>query len=129
VRYLSPEWLAAAADAVAHDTTLRRLAAEVDLTYEMTVADGPEGTVCWHVTIRPDDVRLTPGPADRADLRFTTSWDVACAIARGEQAAATAFIDGHLRVGGDLSLLLHHQRRLSAVDDTLADLRPHTTWE
>lgn len=129
MRYLSPEWLAAAADAVAHDATLHRVAADLDLTYEMTVADGPAGTVCWHVVLRPDEVSLTVGPAEHSDLRFTTSWDIAGAIARGELAAASAFIEGRLRVGGDLSLLLRHQRQLAAVDDALATLRPKTTWE
>src|SRR5690625_2460953 len=128
VRYLSPEWLAAAAEALADDPTLREVASDVDVTIEQTFADGPEGTVCWHVVLREGQATLTPGPTEHADLRFTTTWNTAVAIARAETAAPAAFIDGRLRVGGDLSLLLRHQRRLAAVNDVLATLRAKTTW-
>lgn len=129
MRYLSPEWLAAAADAIAHDATLQGLAAEIELTLEQTVADGPEGTVCWHLNLRNGRAELVSGPVSAADLRFTTNWDTAQSIARGELAAPTAFIDGQLRVGGDLTLLLRHHRKLAAVDDALANLRAKTSWE
>lgn len=129
MRYLSPEWLAAAADAIAHDAALQDVANEIDLTLEQTVADGPEGTVCWHIILRDGRARLVNGPISSADLRFTTTWDIARSIARGDLAAPTAFIDGHLRVGGDLTLLLRHHRKLAAVDDILATLRSKTTWD
>jgi predicted lipid carrier protein YhbT len=129
VRYLSPEWLAAAAEAIAHDATLHEAAVGVRLTMEQTVADGPQGTIRWHIVFDDGDVELVPGPAPHAHLHFTTSWDVAAAIARGEQAAPAAFIEGRLRVGGDLGALLRHQRRLAAVDDALATLRSKTVWE
>lgn len=129
MRYLSPEWLAAAADAIAHDATLQEVAAELDVTLEQTVADGPEGTVCWHIILRDGRAKLVTGPVSSADLRFTTTWEVARSIARGQLAAPTAFIDGQLRVGGDLTLLLRHHRKLAAVDDVLSTLRAKTTWE
>lgn len=128
MRYLSPEWLAAAAEAVAHDGTLQSATADVELTLEQTVADGPEGTVCWHIVLRPGKARLIAGPTSTADLRFTTTWETAQSIARGELAAPTAFMEGRLRVGGDLTLLVRHQRKLAAVDDVLATLRSKTTW-
>jgi putative sterol carrier protein len=121
--------LAAAAEAIAHDPTLREAAADLDLTLEQTVADGPEGTVCWHVVLRNGRARLVDGPVSSADLRFTTTWDVAREIARGDLPAPTAFMDGHLRVGGDLTLLLRHHRKLAAVDDVLSALRSKTSWD
>lgn len=128
MRYLSPEWLTAAAEAVAHDPTLQEAAADLDLTLEQTVADGPEGTVCWHIVLRHGKAELIAGPTSTADLRFTTSWETAQAIARGELAVPTAFMQGRLRVGGDLTLLARHQRKLAAVDDVLAKLRAETCW-
>lgn len=128
MRYLSPEWLAAAAEAIAHDATLHAATEDLDLTLEQTVADGPEGTVCWHLVLRRGHAELVTGPTSAADLRFTTTWDTAQAIAKGDLAAPDAFMDGRLRVGGDLTLLVRHHRKLATVDDVLANLRAKTTW-
>jgi hypothetical protein len=128
VRYLSPEWLAAAADAIAHDAGLQEAARDISLTLEQTVTDGPDGTVSWHIVLDNGTTRLVPGRAPHADLRFTTTWPTACAIALGELAAPTAFMEGRLRVGGNLTLLIGQQQKLSTIHDVLGDLRSATTF-
>jgi hypothetical protein len=126
VRYLSPAWFEAAGDALAADPGLPTAVAGLQLTLEQVVQDAPEGTVRWHLVI-DDGVRLVAGPAEHADLRFTTSYATAAAIASGELAAQLAFIRGELRVGGDLTLLTTHQRTLAAIHDVLAEVRKATT--
>lgn len=137
MRYLSSTWLDAAAAALADSPGLRDAIGDVVLTLEQTVTDvpgvpdgphGPDGTVRWHVVLDHGDARLVPGPAAHADLRFTTTYRAARAIALGELAAPMAFIAGRLRVGGDLTLLTRHQRLLSALDDVLVDVRKATTF-
>jgi hypothetical protein len=125
VRYLSPAWFDAASDALAGDPGLAAATAGIDLTLEQVVTRAPEGTVTWHLVIG-DGVRLVPGPAQRPDLRFTTAFPTAAAIAAGELAAPIAFIRGELRVGGDLGLLTTHQRVLAGVHDVLAEVRKAT---
>ncbi len=49
-------------------------------------------------------------------------------MAAGELPAQRAFVEGRLRVGGDLSQLVAHQRTLAAIDDALADVRAATTY-
>lgn len=129
MRYLSPEWLDAARDAVAADDALAAALAGVTLTVEQAVDGTPDGTVRWNVSVHDGKVMLTPGPAARPDVRFTTTWDTAVAIARGELAAQRAFVEGRLRVGGDLTVLITHQRAVAAVDDALAGVRAATTYD
>lgn len=129
MRYLSPEWLDAAHDALAADDALAGALSGVTITVEQTVDGSPDGTVRWHVAVDDGKVALTPGPAVRPDVRFTTSWATAVAIARGELAAQRAFVEGDLRVGGDLTVLIAHQRAVAAVDDALAALRAVTTYD
>ena len=128
MRYLSPEWLDAAGAALAADASLPLALAGVTLTVEQAVDGSPGGTVRWHVTVDDGKVALTPGPAAHPDLRFTTTYPVAVAVARGDRSAQRAFIEGGLRVGGDLSLLITHHRALAAVDDALAAVRADTTY-
>jgi SCP-2 sterol transfer family len=147
VRYLSAEWIDAASAAIAADDALPAALAGVTLTVEQTVTDAPGGSpgpgdpalpggpgrpggiVTWHISIDDGKVALTPGPAPRPDLRFTTSYDTAARVAAGRLPAQRAFVEGRLRVGGDLSLLVTHMRAIAAVDDALAPVRARTTYD
>jgi len=119
----------AARRAIAADDTTRPALDGVQLTVEQTVEDTPDGPVTWHITVEAGGMALTPGHADHADLRITTRWDTAAAVAAGTLAAQRAFVEGRLRLGGDLSLLLTHQRALATIDDVLAPVRATTTYE
>jgi hypothetical protein len=123
VQYLSPDWMEAAGRAVADDASLGRATAGVRLTVEHVAIDGPRGTVRWHITIDDGDVRLVEGPAVDPDLRFTTDYATATRIATGRLGAQRAFVEGRLRVGGDLTLLIRHHKALSTIDDALAGVR------
>src|SRR5918994_1854302 len=93
------------------------------------VAFGPPGTARWQVTIDHGRVALVERPAGAADLRFSADHPTAAQIASGELAAQRAFVEGRLRVGGDLSLLTRHQRVFATIDDTLAKVRTETTFD
>ncbi len=137
MRYLSPEWMDAAREALADDALTAALSG-VTLTVEQVVADapgdGPDAAGAtraagWHILIDDGRVTLAIGPAAQPDLRFTTSYETAAQIASGVLSAQRAFVEGRLRVGGDLSLLITHQRAVAAVDDALAAVRARTTYE
>jgi hypothetical protein len=130
VRYLSPEWFDAAGHALAADTALTEALAGISLTIEQVVDAPPDGTAgSWHLAIDDGRVTLVEGPASTPDLRFTASYETATQIASGALAAQRAFVEGRLRVGGDLALLITHQRAVSAVDDALASVRARTTYQ
>jgi SCP-2 sterol transfer family len=137
VRYLSPEWIEAAGEAIAADDRLGAALAGVTLTVEQVVHEhgvddgdraGTGDPVAWHVAIDDGKVSLAAGTAARSDLRFTTDRATATGIASGALSAQRAFVEGRLRVGGDLSLPVAHQRAIAAVDDALAPVRARTTF-
>jgi hypothetical protein len=128
VRYTSPEWIEAAGQALAGDPGLERATVDLRLVLEQVVTRTPTGTVTWHVTIDHGTVTMAAGPAPAADLRFTTSYGTAVQIAAGRRGAQRAFAEGDLQIGGDLSLLVAHQRTLAGVDDALAAVRAETTY-
>lgn len=128
VRYLSPEWIDAAGAALAAAGTLGADLADVTLTVSQVVEDGPDGVAAWNITIENGRATLAPGAVDDADVRFSTDYRTAAQIASGALAAQRAFVEGRLRVGGDLSLLITHQRAVARVDDALAPVRAMTTY-
>jgi predicted lipid carrier protein YhbT len=138
VRYLSAEWIDAAARALAADTALKEATADVALTLEQRVtgvphasegSDGSDDEVRWHVAVDHGAVTLAAGPAPASfDVRFTTDYATAAAIAQGRLGAQQAFAEGRLRVGGDVTALGRHHRAFAAVDDGLAGVRAETTF-
>jgi hypothetical protein len=124
VRYLSPEWIDAVADAAAR--------CEVDpavrMTVDLVIADAPDGTVTYHVEIADGKVRVASGASGDPTIRLTQSYDTARSIATGELAAPVAFLSGALRLGGDARALIDSAAVFAALDDTLADLRAGTEY-
>ena len=118
----------AARRAIADSDDLRVGTAGIRLTVEYVATGAPGGTICWHIAIDDGRVELAEGGADGFDLRLTAAYDTAARIARGELGAQRAFVEGRLRVGGDLSLLIHHHKALSTVADALAGVRSETTY-
>jgi putative sterol carrier protein len=116
----------AAGLAIAGDASLRAATAGVRLTVEHVVTGGPGGPIRWHIIIDDGKVGLAEGPAREPDLRFTTDYATAAKIAAGELGAQRAFVEGRLRVGGDLGALIRHQKVLSTIDDALAGVRART---
>lgn len=148
MRYLSPQWIDAARQALTADEALPTALVGVTLTIEQVVADVPSarrdagpagtngaasglpvGTARWHVAITDGRVTLAAGAAPEPDLRFTTTYGTAAQVASGALSAQRAFVEGRLRVGGDLSLLITHQRAFAAIDDALAAVRAQTTYD
>jgi hypothetical protein len=128
VRYLSDAWFDAARRAVAGDDELQAAMAGMALTIEQVVTGGPGGTVRWHLSLGDSGVAITEGPAAAPDIRFTTDYATASDIAAGRLSAQHAFAEGRLKVGGDLSALIRHQRAFAALDDALAGVRAETAF-
>lgn len=101
-----------------------RLATDVELVIQQVVPDGPDGIeVAYVITVTDGAVNVRKGRAESPDITFTQDLATATAIHRGELSAQRAFIEGRLRLGGDLPAVIAHAGSLSAIDDVLADAR------
>jgi PPE-repeat protein len=124
--FLSDEWIEALDAAAAADEQLAALTAELDLTIEQEVTDGPLGDVRYHVTFDRGTVSVASGAAASPTVRFTQDHRTAAAIANGTGSAQRAFMTGQLQVGGDLRVLLSHTEVLTQLDDAFAAVRART---
>ena len=74
------------------------------------------------------DISFDDKPPEPADVRLTTDYDTATAIALGKENAQSALAQGRLRLGGDIDTLVRGAAALTALDDATAALRAATTY-
>ena len=68
-------------------------------------------------------IQLVRGRVADPDLTFTQDRATAEAIHRGELSAQAAFMQGRLRLGGDLRRVIDRAAELTAIDDVFASTR------
>ena len=87
------------------------------------------GEVRYHFRVDAGGARVVEGaPPEPADVRLTTDYDTATAIALGKESAQSALAQGRLRLGGDIDTLVRGAATLAALDEATAALRAATTY-
>jgi hypothetical protein len=127
IEFLSEKWLRGLDDAVRASATVSGLA---PIAIEQVVSGVPgRGEVRYRIQIDAGGARVTTGDAtEPADLRLSTDYDTAVAIASGRENAQIALARGRLRLGGDIEVLVRRSDALGALDDATAGLRANTTY-
>ncbi len=124
-RYLSPEWfaeVAAGAEAAAGPALA---------VLEQVVEGTPEGRVTYRVEVADGQARIVwpvPGEGPGPDLRLTSDWPTAMAIAQGRLSTQKALMEGRLRVGGSPGRLADLSARLQGLDPVPEAVRRETTF-
>ncbi|MCU1495149.1 MAG: hypothetical protein JWO62_2913 [Acidimicrobiaceae bacterium] len=102
-KYLTQEWLDEST-ALA-ESQPERPGATARLQYVIT--DGPDGDVFYHwVVVDGHLVDNRLGQLQDAEVTLTETYDDAVAIQRGELDANAAFMQGRIKVGGDVAKLM-----------------------
>ncbi|MDE0700254.1 MAG: SCP2 sterol-binding domain-containing protein [Acidimicrobiaceae bacterium] len=101
----------------------QRRVAELEFTPELTLTIEHRITGdddIWHVEIDAGQVTFRAGPHPNPTLVLTGSRSTTDAIRSGKQSAQRAFLDGELKVGGNIAKLLDSHIQLERVAETLA---------
>ncbi len=118
----SEEWVAALDVAARDHHGLRAASLGRHATIgQEVVADGRRSR--WHLVLDDGEVAVRPGWPEEPDVTLTQDAAVADRIARGEIAARTAFVLGHVRMGGDPAVLIELAPALAGLDDVFARVR------
>lgn len=118
--FLTDAWL----DDLETAARAARVATAAPLILQQIVPDGPDGhEMAYALVIADGRVRVERGRVTDADLTFTQDRATAEAIHRGELSAQAAFMQGRLRLGGDLRAVIDRAGELGAIDDVLGSVR------
>lgn len=127
MQYLSDEWIEAADAALAaawkSDGASSDEGTDASTTLGYTVTATPQGKVTYHLHVGDDGARVSKGKPDGdPDATMELDYDTAAQIAKGETSPQVAFMQGRLKLGGDVTLLIKGAERLSAIGDALASI-------
>lgn len=93
---------------------------------------GPDGDLRYWVHIEDGSVRAVLGDAEAAqldpDATVTESYETAAAVNRGELSTEDAFLEGRIRLRGDIAVLLRHQSVLNMLGEAFAEVRSRTEY-
>jgi len=100
------------------------------IVIEQVVSGVPgRGEVRYQLRVDADGARVGEGTdRGRPDIRLSTDYDTAVAIALGKENAQIALARGRIRLGGDIDALVRRAGVLGALDDATAALRAATTY-
>jgi hypothetical protein len=125
--FLSPEWLN---DLDAAVRATPELASVGPIAIEQAISGVPHrGDVRYRMIVDGGGAHVTTADArEAADVRLTTDYATAVAIATGKENAQAALADGRLRLGGSVDVLIRRAAAFAALGDATAALRDVTTF-
>ena len=97
---------------------------DVRLVVQQVIPDGLDGReVAYALELADGGLSVRAGRVADPDVTFTQDRATALAIHRGELSAQVAFMQGDLRLGGDLRAVIDRAGALAAISDVLVAAR------
>ncbi len=116
VRFLSAEWVQAINDALDSSEDFKKAAAGKNVKIQQVVTDVPNGgEVRYYFQLEDGQPQLALGELMDPEATLTQTYETAAAISRQELNPQAAFMQGKLKVSGNMMKLLQLQSVFSAL--------------
>ena len=119
-KFLSQEWADDVLGALNGSDDVRGAIKGVQLCIQQVVTGAPEGETTYWTKFADGKVSGAIGDAGDADVTITQDYDTAVAMNKGELNAQAAFMQGKLKVTGNMGKLLQNQGAMQALGPVLS---------
>jgi putative sterol carrier protein len=116
-KFLTDEWALQASTACNGSDDVRNATRGVDLTLQQTVAD-----TAYTTRINDGTVAITIADAPDADIEIALDYETAAEMDCGDINPQAAYMQGRLKITGNMGKLLHSQDAVNAIAKVLATL-------
>jgi len=121
-KFLSQGWADDVLGALNSSEDVRGAIKGVQLCIQQVVTGSPEGEVKYWTKFDDGKVSGAIGDAADADVTITQDYDTAVAMNKGDLNAQAAFMQGKLKVTGNMGKLLQNQGAMQALGPVLASV-------
>lgn len=127
-KFLSTEWLdeMSAVAQRSHGKTDAITGVRLCMQEVVIGNDGVETR--YYLVIEDGALRCQAGDAPAPDVTLTQDYETAAALHRGDISAQQAFIDGRLKVSGNVALVAQHAETFTTLSNVFTELRDRTTF-
>jgi putative sterol carrier protein len=122
VTFLTQHWAQEVTQALNASTDFRTAAAGKQVRLQQVVTDAPQGETKYYFTLEEGAAEVGIGELSDADATVTQDYATASAISRGEVGPQQAFMQGQLKITGNMMKLLQLQGVLGTMPNAVRGL-------
>jgi putative sterol carrier protein len=123
VKFLTEEWAQAISDALNSSDDFKKAATGQAAKIQQVVTDTPDGSeVKYYFTLDNGSADVSLGELTDAEATISQNYDTAAAINKQELNAQNAFMQGKLKISGNMMKLMQLQGVINAMPKAVADV-------
>lgn len=120
VKFLSEEWASAMTEALNSSDEFKQAASGQSVKLQQVVTDAPDGETKYYFTLDGGSANVSLGELDDAEATLTQNYDTAVAITKQELNPQNAFMQGKLKISGNMMKLMQLQGVFNAMPKAAA---------
>src|SRR5438093_6801042 len=109
VKFLSDEWLSEVESRLNADEGFQNVAKSQSAKLQQVVTGAPEGDARYGFIIDGGKISMQRGEIDGAEATITQDYDTASKLSKGELQGQAAFMQGKLKITGNLMKMMQLQ--------------------
>jgi putative sterol carrier protein len=121
VKFLSEEWARAVTEALNSSEEFQQAAANQQVKLQQIVTDPPEGAGKYYFSLQDGKAEIDLGEVTDPEATLSQDYETAVAISRRELNPQNAFMQGKLKIQGNMMKLLQLQGVLNAMPKALSE--------
>jgi putative sterol carrier protein len=115
VKFLSEEWASAMTEALNSSDEFKSAASGQSVKLQQVVTDAPDGETKYYFTLDGGNVDVSLGELPDAEATLTQNYETAVAITKQELNPQNAFMQGKLKISGNMMKLMQLQGVFNAM--------------
>jgi putative sterol carrier protein len=122
VKFLSQEWADEVTKALNSSDDFKKAASGQSAKLQQVVTDAPDGEVKYYFKLEEGNAEVNLGELQDAEATITQNYETAVGVTKQEINAQNAFMQGKLKISGNMMKLMQLQSVVNAMPAAVSDL-------